>query len=319
MIRSAVAFSLLINTTSLLADDLGAFDYLQQMTKAVQSLNYSGTMIYNAGNQVESMQIFHKSGPGGERERLIHLSGQPREVLRNNDIVTCYMPEIRSVTESRLSLGPTFANRFADNNPAIAANYSVKLNGEGRVAGMYARQLLITPKDNYRYGYRLWLAKDNSLLLKSELLDANGNTLEQVMFAQVEVVNTISEELLKTSIDSENFTWHRGANGDKKSDAESLPWRLITLPKGFQLTQSGHRNMQNSQNGADHLVVSDGLASVSVYIEAFGVDSQSIIGHSQFGALNVYGKILDDHKITVVGDVPETTVRIIADAVDPTK
>jgi len=298
------------------AADLSAIDYLQKMTSALQSLNYRGTMVYNSGAKVESMQVFHKSGPSGELERLIHLSGQPREVLRKNDVVTCYMPDIRSVMVGKRSFAPSFSNQFALNSSSGVSFYTVQLNGEGRVAGKFARRLLISPKDGYRYGYRLWLDKDTSLLLKSELLDARGKTLEQVMFAEVEVVNNIPDAMLNTSINSDSFTWHRGSANNTANDSSSLRWRLVGLPQGFTLSEFGHRDLPNSDSGADHLVVSDGLATVSVYIEIFGVDSQSVIGATQFGALNVYGKILGDHKITVVGEVPELTVKMIADAVN---
>lgn len=300
------------------AADSTALQYLQRMNHALRSLNYHGTLVYSSGSTVDSMLLFHKVSAAGEQERLVHLSGEPREVLRKNDVVTCYLPENRSVLVGKRSVGSAFKTRFNINHPQFSPNYDLLVEGTGRVAGKIALILRIFPKDRYRYGYRLWLDKDNYLLLKSALLDPSGKVLEQAMFAKVEVVNNIPDAMLKSSIDGERFTWHRSETTQQSKLATHNDWRLQKLPSGFSVSESDHRDMPNSDSGADHLVVSDGLASVSVYIENFGVGSQSVIGAKRFGALNVYGKILDDHKVTVVGAVPAMTAKIIADALDVT-
>jgi len=306
---------LLMHLANSAAADSTAMQYLQRMNQALRSLNYHGTLIYSSGSTVDSMQVFHKVDAAGEQERLVHLSGQPREVLRKNDIVTCYMPDIQSVLVGKRSLGSTFGARFNVNHPQFSPNYELVVEGHDRVAGKSALVLRIHPRDHYRYGYRLWLDKDNYLLLKSALLDSMGKVLEQAMFAKVEVVNSIPDAMLRSSINGERFTWRRSENS-KPAIPPHHSWRLLTLPSGFSVSETDHRDMPNSETGADHLLVSDGLASVSVYIETFGVGSQSVVGAKQFGALNVYGKILDDHKVTVVGEVPAMTAKIIAEALN---
>jgi len=315
VIRGIAVIGLLMHLASSAAADSTALQYLQRMNHALKSLNYHGTVVYSSGSTVDSMQVFHKVSPSGEQERLIHLSGEPREVLRTNDVVTCYMPEVRSVMVGKRSLGTAFSARFNVNHPLFSPNYDLVVEGSDRVAGKSTLVLRILAKDHYRYGYRLWLDKDNFLLLKSALLDPAGNVLEQAMFAKLEVVSNIPDAMLKSSFHGESFTWHR-SNNSQEASATHNTWQLLNLPSGFVLSEADHRDMPNSENGADHLVVSDGLASVSVYIETFGVGSQSVVGAKQFGALNVYGRILDDHKVTVVGEVPAMTAKMIAEALN---
>lgn len=317
MIRGSAFIGLLLNTITAFAADTSALELLQQMANSLQNLNYRGTVIYSNGHNMESLQVFHQSGPQGERERLVHLSGEPREVLRSNDVVTCYMPEVRSVMVGQQSFGATLINRINGNAEDYKAYYRFKLAGEDRVAGKAVRKIEILPNDKLRYGYRLWLAKDNAMLLKSELLGSNGKVLEQFMFAEIDIVKNIPEALLKPSINGESFTWHKvSAKQQDKHATVHTQWRLARLPKGFTVSESSHRSMPNSEKGADHIVVSDGLASISVYIEDFGVESQGVIGATNFGAVNIFGKLLGEHhQVTVVGDVPASTVKLVADAV----
>jgi len=66
----------------------------------------------------------------------------------------------------------------------------------------------------------------------------------------------------------------------------------------------------------EHLVYSDGLAAVSVFIEKTdrpaGVGSK---GPSRMGAIHAYSKVMDGEQVTVVGEVPESTVAMIGESV----
>jgi len=92
-------------------------------------------------------------------------------------------------------------------------------------------------------------------------------------------------------------------------------WLFSKLPAGFKITAVSKHKMPNSEMPADHVVITDGLASISVYIESFGVQSQPFVGSSRMGAVNIYGVVVNDHQVTVVGEVPELTVRLIAESV----
>ena len=317
MNRVGVLLGLLLVTTHSGADASPAMGYLKQMGSALQNLNYHGTIIYSHGGLIESMQVVHKSGPNGEFERLVHLSGAPREVIRSNDTVTCYMSDSQSVMVGKRNLSGHLLSKLGNDFDSYSNTYSFSLAGEGRVAGKSAHMIQIDPKDQYRYGYRLWLSKSDALLLKSELIDPLGEVLEQFMFAQVDVVDFIPDAMLKPAISGESFTWHREKIGEGvgESPDTQLRWSVPNLPAGFKLTNYTKQQMPNTKAVADHIVISDGLASVSVYIEHFSAESQPFVGASHMGAVNIYGAVLGDFQVTVVGEVPPPTVKMIAESV----
>ena len=94
MIRVASLLAVFLPVAAWAADaQLSAIDYVNKMGTALQTLNYHGTLVYINNGQVESIELFHKNDGKDEIERLVHLSGEPREVIRDNDVVTCYLPD----------------------------------------------------------------------------------------------------------------------------------------------------------------------------------------------------------------------------------
>lgn len=298
---------------------LSATVLLNEMVSALQELNYQGTVVYSHDGIVESMQVVHRGGAktGDEIERVVQLNGVPREVIRKNDVVTCYMSGTRSVLVGKQKFGGSLFTARSTKFANFSDTYRFSLKGVGRVAGKPTRIIDIQPMDKYRYGYKLWLSSDNALLLKSELVGTDGKVLERIMFVQMEVLDSIPDAMLKPSISGELFTWHQDkAKPNSDTVAVQLDnWLFSTLPAGFKISAVSKQQMPNSDMPADHVVITDGLASISVYIEAFGVQSQPFVGSSRMGAVNIYGVVIRDHQVTVVGEVPELTVKLIAESV----
>lgn len=295
-----------------------ALDYLNKMGEALRNLNYQGTVVYMHDNQVETMQLIHKKDAQGETERLVHMSGEAREVVRKGDTVTCYMPDSQSVVVGKRRFNSHLLAKLRANFKDFVDYYRFNVGGEDRVAGRITRIIMINPKDDYRYGYRLWLDKSNYLLLKSEMVDTRDKVLEQIVFAKIDVVDDIPDEMLQPAVNGEKFSWHSGggkAGDDTVDSTNQAAWQIKGLPKGFTITGHFKQAMPNSEQPADHMVISDGLASVSIYIENLNAQSQGFVGASQMGAINIFGSIHDDYKVTVVGEVPESTVKMISESV----
>lgn len=309
-----LAFASLLPVRSLRADDNlpVALDYLNRMGNALHSLNYQGTLVYLHGDQIETMQLIHKSDDTGEHERLIHLSGAAREVIRDGDMVICYLSDIRSVVVGSRRFNSNFLTRLQTDFKRFVDNYNFTVDGEDRIAGRSAHIIQVIPRDEFRYGYKIWIDQETYLMLKSDLVDKQMQVLEQVMFTNVDVVDDIPAELLKPAINSDTFTWHRGKDKGQGVSTIDKGWKIGNMPTGFILTGHFKQQMPGSESAAEHMVISDGLASISVYIESFAAESQGFVGTSNLGAINLHGSVVDDYKITVVGEVPETTVRMIA-------
>lgn len=288
---------------------------LARMSHAISNLDYQGVFVHQRGDELETIRIIHRATPEGERERLVSLNGAPREVVRKGRVVTCILPDDSSIIVDRRwseSLFPALPPSQADD---LQHYYQLELLGSGRIAGLSTVVIGVEPRDAFRYGYRLWLERDTGMLLKSELLDPKGNVIEQLMFTTINLggnvpIAALSPDFAEFEVDfgpRPPPDWQPGRPG------EDFNWRAAALPPGFHLTLHQWERLADDAPPAEHLVFSDGLASVSVYVEqASEVSSPAPSGASRLGAISAYIRKLDEHRITVVGEVPSITAKTIA-------
>lgn len=290
-----------------------AQEHLDRMAHAIRSLNYVGTFVYVHGDAMEIMRIVHSSEEGREHERLSALNGEAREIIRNDDTVTCYFPASRSATVSKARPRTPFPPRLPEDTHALAATYEFIVEPETRLMEHAVYVVNIKPRDQFRYGYRLWLSQQHSLLMRSDLYAPNGEMLEKLMFTELELRSTIAPELLAPTLNTEGFTWRRDLNEPQPTKQAELKWTVAALPQGFDLKSATLRPM--GDNPVQHLVYADGLASVSIFAEPLVPEHSPMQGLSQMGALSMYARVVEGHQITVVGEVPPATVEQIAHSV----
>ncbi|MGB5177970.1 MAG: MucB/RseB C-terminal domain-containing protein [Gammaproteobacteria bacterium] len=289
-----------------------ARQWLDNMSRSLQSLDYDGTFVYYHDGKLEAMRIVHQASAGGERERLMSLTGSAREVLRDDKVVTCIMPDKKSVMVGQSRPRQPFPD-VPEDLDSLSPYYELRDVGEDRVAGLMTRVIDITPRDKYRYGYRFWIDTTNFMLLKFELNAVDGTAIEQVMFTGLRVGDRIPAAALEPSLTGEGYNWFRQGDGGNPAAASGEPeWTVKQLPAGFNLTDYQRRHLHQGREQAEHMVFSDGLATVSVYVEKMLADSPEFTGLSNMGAMNAYGIVIDDHQVTVVGEVPAATVQSIA-------
>ena len=294
-----------------------ARQWLDEMANAVQNLNYDGTFVYLHDGKLEAMRIFHsRDDLEGERERLVSLTGSAREVLRNNESVTCIMPDSKSVMVERSRPRQPFPVVPRDLE-SLQDYYRFETIGDDRIAGYMTRVIAIIPRDTYRYGYRFWVDKDSKMFLRSEMSDADSQPIEQVMFTRLGIGGEISDTDLEASLTGDGYTWYRHASRGATADAgdHEPRWSVRRLPSGFVLTNYQRKRMRPNGKQTEHMVYSDGLATVSVYVEHPRADTDSFTGLSTMGAVNAYGAIVDGYQVTVVGEVPVVTVEMMARSV----
>lgn len=288
-----------------------ALEWLEKMSRAAQTLNYAGTFVYLQGTHMKAMRIFHKADASGEHERLVSLNGSAREVLRHNNVVTCIIPDSKSVVVEKRLPHKYFSIALPRETAQLIEYYRLSLLGQARVAGRESQIVGIEPKDRYRYGYRLWLDKVSGLLLKSALLNETGEPVEQVMFTSLKLNRPIpSVDLRPTTIDK-GYTWYVDKNDGHYAATRRGEWRVTELPAGFMRVVDEKHHLAGSRKPVQHMVFSDGLATVSVYIEKMGPRKQLLQGLSDMGAVHVYGAEIHGHQVTVVGEVPAATVEMI--------
>lgn len=294
-----------------------ARQWLERMSMASRSLNYFGTFVYQRQGSLEAMQIVHARDESGERERLLSLTGPKREVLRDNQVVTCILGDRQAVVVNKSRPRTPFPVSFPTELMDLEKHYRFKVLDEDRVAGLMCRVVAVEPRDEYRYGRRLCVHDESHLLLRSELTAANGDAIEQVMFTAVEFPSAIAGQKLLPELDGADFTWHREPEEQPETgdDAADSRWKVAQVPDGFMLTDHGWHQLSADDAGVEHWVYSDGVASVSVYIEKSLKDNEVYSGVSHRGALNAYGTMVGGYYVTVVGEVPRQTVELIGKSV----
>ncbi len=301
--------------TSLAAQENSEFneavDRLNRMSVAMSQMTYQGTFVYVQGSLVETMRITHVVDDDGIHERLVAETGRQRELWRDSSGVQWIAKDSREVVLDPALNRSYFPEMTAGDLKAAANHYEISLGGLEPLAGRLGRQLNIVPRDEYRYGYTLWLEDPSCLLLKWEIYEQRARPLARLMFTDIRVGQEVDLDELRASNAMDGFQTHLSKLPEKQEITRAKPrWAPAKLPPGFKLT--AHRRQQ--KQAADlfqHLVYSDGIATVSVYVEPAIEGQQPPQGTSRLGTTHAFSRHSEGMQITVVGDVPAITVREI--------
>lgn len=295
-----------------------AFEWLARIVGASQRLSYVGTFVYQSGSQTETSRITHVVDSSGEREKIEALDGSPREVVRTNDEIKCFLPAEQRVIVDRLANRKLFPARLPASLSGLAENYDVRLGGVARVAGLDSRLVIIDPKDNLRYGHLLWADRDSGLLLKARMVNEKNEGVEQFYFTQLQIGGVIDRDALKSRYGAASADW-RVSNGRVIETAmRDDAWVFSVQVPGFKRSAGVKRQLQDDAAPMMHYVFSDGLAAISVFVEPM-VDKQESrkAGTYGAGAINVYKRIVGDHVVTLVGEVPARALKALGDGIEP--
>ncbi len=325
MIRSTrgyLAVGLLLSSLLLSGVALGqpssAAGWIEQASSARAQQSFIAEFVYQHADTMESMRIWHSVDANGDvHERLLSLSGQPREILRNGDSVTCLLPGIDSHLISERRLRRSITARMPADVARLQPHYRVEQVGDDRVAGRTTTRVAIQADDALRYSYHLWFDHQTGLLMRAEVLDPSARVIERLMVLSMELVDQIEPSLLEPALSTANFQRVTSSEAPIQS-AEPLErdWQASELPAGFVLQMNQMQALPGRPHAVRHLLYSDGLATVSVYVEP-GEQTETIEGALQMGAMNAYGRAIDGYQVIVVGEVPAPTVQRIAEGLSP--
>jgi sigma-E factor negative regulatory protein RseB len=286
---------------------------LDAMSRNARSMDYQGVLTYERGQQLSSLRLIHAVIDGVEQERVVHLDGEHQEFLRQGHPVDCL-----HAGDHLLRLGPDSLQAIVgvseQKGAAIANHYAIEFDGQERVAGRLGHRIRISPRDPYRYGMTLVLDEATSLLLKSETLDEAGRVLERFQFASVDIGGTIDHTDLQAG--TKNVRVASAHARQPAALAEPFDWALAWIPEGFGLT--GRELRQDPELGRPVQVqmYSDGLAVFAVFVE-HGESERVDMAHAAQGATVAYvTQRGEGNMVTVVGEIPIATARLIANAVN---
>ena len=309
--------SLLLCSAALLAPVAAAAEdglaLLQRIAQGSRQLTYSGTFVYRSGGKVDTSRIAHSVNDGIEVERIEALDGSPREVFRLGAEVKCFFPEEKLVIIENRASQRGFPALLPAGLGSLPEHYSIRGGGTGRVAGMKSRAVLLEPRDDLRYGHEFWMDEANGLLLKANLIGERGDTLETFAFTQVKVGGPLEQGALKPRFDNERVRVQQVRATEMKP--EDMAWTFRTQLPGFRKVAAMRRQAAPENPESLHVVFSDGLASISVFIEPGGTGGEAE-ALATVGPVNVYRRQLGEYRVVVMGEVPALAVRRLGDGVE---
>lgn len=293
-----------------------AWILLQKAAVAARALNYQGVFVYQAGRQTKSVQITHYFNGKNEFARNVILDGTPREVFSQSGELTIFSPRNEKVVIEKRRGQNMFPAILPTNLDAVKESYTLKVGEIERVAGRPTRLLHLIPKDDLRYSYRFWVDVEFGLLLKSVMLNPRQEMIESIGFNQISLLNTVDLDWFQPKIDAKkNYVMEDEVDKTIADNPANTNWIIKDLPAGYRKVDQLKRLVHGRSQPVTHVVFSDGLASVSLFIEPLikGIKAKS--GHKLVGTTSFYAHVIDGYQIIVVGEVPEATVAQIANAI----
>ncbi len=293
-----------------------ARQWLERMNQAIASQDYEGHFVYLCNKSMEAMRIRHWNSEDGPKESLFSLTGVAREVLRDNKAVTIITNANGQLQISQHPIMGRLSPVKSLRPDVLLGNYSLSMEKPERVAGRQAVVVRLQPSDGYRYGYRVRLDQISALPLGLEVLDNKGHFLSQIMFTDLKVFarekdwRTEPEGSTTTPPPEAQSSSLPPADAVKAASTPALPavsssWVFTALPPGYRLM-----NYKRGQE-VEHFVFSDGVATVSAYLEPVDGD-EYFRGFTQLGSVNAYGSVVDGFQLTLVGEVPRATLKMLA-------
>jgi sigma-E factor negative regulatory protein RseB len=282
------------------------------MNNALTTRNYIGVFTHNQAGRVETLRIIHRVRGHDVSERLQSLDGPGREFIREGNQLTCYFPDSRTVLVEQLAPDGPLLGALPPIGASDSLVYEIRGGERERLLGRNTRVVALEPRDEYRYGYRLWIDEQTSMPLKTQLCGASGEVLEQIVFSNIDLPERIPDSMFKPQVDAANYQWQRAVRQLASTDTEiPMMWDAMKLPPGFRMSNRSAQSLPGSNQRVDHYVYTDGIASVSVFVERQNSGVQPAEGAARVGASSVFSTVSDGHQVTVVGEVPPNTVEFI--------
>lgn len=296
-------------------------EWLSRMHEASRNRAYTGTLVVTAGSAMSASKIWHVCDGSQQMERVETLTGAPRTTIRRNSEVITFEPESRkAVVEKRESLGMFPDLTRAPKSP-IAEFYGSREVGTQRVAGHLSDLVEILPRDGLRFGYRVWSEQKSGLVVKLQTLDERGRVLEQVAFSELQLDAPVSmDKLARLMKDTRGYEVIKPSL--RKTTPQAEGWRLKEDVPGFSAMSCHTRDAGSASvpgQAPMQWVFSDGLASVSLFVEPFDVQRHGQEGEASLGATHSVSRRVGEHWVTAVGEVPAATLQRFAQALERTR
>lgn len=302
------------------ADGVGrgvdASDWLMRMQRSAQGLSYTGVYTFSHDGRIETSRIAHVYDSGSERGKVEALDGPPREVVRENNQIACYLPENRVVRLDRVEGRHFFPSLLSGAPASLREVYNILPAGIDRVAGRECQLVQLEPRDNLRYAMRLCADAETGLMLRAAVEDGARGVMQQFAFTEFDLLpQGGGTDRVRPSWSGEGWAWDRSGLSQDGDGA----WAVSNPPAGFRKILDLRRRGDGRSGLMVHQVYSDGVAAISLFIEPARSSGSTMPSESRRGALSFYSLRVGDQQVTAIGEVPPLAVAQLARSAAPVR
>lgn len=303
-------------TVTTWAAPMSATDWLAYMQDALSQRSYRGVLVFMGRGRPATYQLVVSKGTYA---RMTSLTGPSREIIRGPHVVLRQRPNGRMMVVRGMGGGASplpFPPATRVKSDVLEKSYKLELGGTNRVAGETAQLMQIVPRDHWRYGYRVWISRQSGLPLRSELVTSEGKTLQQAFFTHL---NTIGAPAAMSAIGARAMSALSSASlkGDSRrggcANYNQASFSFKGLPPGYRVLKTVCEQAPNGSGPpVTHLLIGDGLATVSLFVTLHRKGRPALVGKTTIGAVHAVGRIEGSFALTAMGDAPIATVERVA-------
>lgn len=287
-------------------------DWLERLHAASRERAYMGTFVVTSGAEMAASKIWHICNGVEQMERVETLTGTPRVTLRRNDEVITFVPDQRLVQRERREALRLFPDLLRAPDQRIETFYMARPVGTERVAGFDSFVVDFLPRDHLRHAYRIWSEKQTGLMVKMQTRSHDGRVLEQVAFTELQLDAPVRmDELLRQMNGTAGYTVLQPRM--QPAGTQNLGWTMTASIPGFQ-SMSAYTRTEASGNPSFQWVFSDGLASVSLFLETFDPQRHGAEKTVADGATHSISRKMGNYWVTALGEVPVETLSLFMQA-----
>ncbi len=292
---------------------------LERMERVLATRNYQGTFVHEHDGQTETMKIVHRAANGDFAERVVSLDGSRREVVQRDGELRAYFPDQRVVLVESGPKEGLLLSGLAGLDSASSQLYRMSEERPTRISGRGARVIAVEPQDDLRYGYRVWIDEASAMPLKTESHTVDGRVVEQLVFTELTLPSHIADAALQPAAATRQYRLLRHSDVTVASVGQGTDttWDAAELPAGFRLIGHSTQFLGDGQKSVTHLVFSDGLASVSVFVEPRSAEqlargaAPGLPLMTNMGSSTALSTEVNGHRVTTIGEVPPECARAI--------
>lgn len=296
-------------------NDAQIWDKLQKASVAAHALSYQGVFVYQTRKQTKSVQITHMFNGQGEYARSVMLDGSPREVFSQGHDHVIFNPKNEQVIIEKRKGQNMFPATLPQDVMQLKQAYIIREGNVERVADRASQMFYLDAKDQMRYKYKFWVDLEYGLLVRTEMLNHDDEVIESIGFNQLSLMHTIDLDWFQPKIDTNKNYVMEELTISTAMNQKLKQWTTQSLPAGYKKTDEAVRSVNGKKYPVTHVTLSDGLASVSLFIEPITEGEKIKIGHMSFGHTHFFAMVNNGYLITAVGEVPSNAVQSIASAV----